>query len=233
MPPRSVKMNAAHLRVPAAGLVAEVDSGLQELSHGDDSHDCFSLSVGVRYSGGPGAEPASSAGTAARVHPAGSVVRKGYIGSCFRARAPGRAPPRGRREAGTSPRPEPRHGMREREAGRVEELALQARSPGHAVDRVARHGQADRRQVDADLVRAAGLETDTRAARAPPGARRPRSASRRPSGESVSSERRVGSRRSRPIGASMRPRRERGRPRTSARYSRSSAWRRTSPWRPS
>ena len=31
----------AHLRVPAAGLVAEMNSGLQKLSHGDDSHVCF------------------------------------------------------------------------------------------------------------------------------------------------------------------------------------------------
>ena len=29
---------ALHLRVPAAGLVAEVDSGLQQLLHGDDCH---------------------------------------------------------------------------------------------------------------------------------------------------------------------------------------------------
>src|SRR5207248_11469940 len=27
-----------HLRVPAAGLVAEMDSGLEQLSHGDDGH---------------------------------------------------------------------------------------------------------------------------------------------------------------------------------------------------
>ena len=44
---------------------------------------------------------------------------------------------------------------------------------------------------------------------------------------SVSSECRSGSLRSRPIGASIRPRRERGRPRTSARYVRSTARRRS------
>src|SRR5690606_38673988 len=31
-----------HLRVPAAGLVPEVDTGLQQLLHGDDSHVCSS-----------------------------------------------------------------------------------------------------------------------------------------------------------------------------------------------
>jgi hypothetical protein len=34
-----------HLRVPAAGLVTEVDSGLQELSHADDGHVGSFLSV--------------------------------------------------------------------------------------------------------------------------------------------------------------------------------------------
>ena len=48
-------------------------------------------------------------------------------------------------------------------------------------------------------------------------------------GVSVSSDCRVGSERSRPIAASIRPALDRGRPRTSARYSRSSRWRRTSP----
>ena len=36
---------APHLRVPAAGLVAEMDSGLQELSHADDGHGQLPLSV--------------------------------------------------------------------------------------------------------------------------------------------------------------------------------------------
>src|SRR5436190_9644023 len=47
-------------------------------------------------------------------------------------------------------------------------------------------------------------------------------------GASLSSDRRSGSRRSRPIGASIVPRRDRGRPTTSARYSRVSSRRRTS-----
>ena len=37
-PATLVEDEPAHLRVPAAGLVAKVDSGLQKLSHGDDSH---------------------------------------------------------------------------------------------------------------------------------------------------------------------------------------------------
>ena len=49
--------------------------------------------------------------------------------------------------------------MREGEAGGVEELALEAQA-GHAVDPVADDGQLDRGQVDADLVRPAGLEPD-------------------------------------------------------------------------
>ena len=38
---------ALHLRVPAAGLVAEMDPGLQQLSHGDDGHVLI-LSLGLR-----------------------------------------------------------------------------------------------------------------------------------------------------------------------------------------
>ena len=34
--PALAEDEAAHLRVPAAGLVAEVDTGLQQLSHGND-----------------------------------------------------------------------------------------------------------------------------------------------------------------------------------------------------
>src|SRR5438270_153191 len=34
---------ALHLRVPAAGLMSEVDSGLEELLHRDDGHVCVSL----------------------------------------------------------------------------------------------------------------------------------------------------------------------------------------------
>src|SRR5262249_34999091 len=37
-PPALGEDEPLHLRIPAAGLVAEVDSGLQELTHGDDGH---------------------------------------------------------------------------------------------------------------------------------------------------------------------------------------------------
>src|SRR6185295_16725086 len=53
---------APHLRIPAAGLVAEMDSGLQELTHADDRH-CRSFRL-VRWScaggdrGGTGASRA-------------------------------------------------------------------------------------------------------------------------------------------------------------------------------
>ena len=49
--------------------------------------------------------------------------------------------------------------MRKREPGGVQELALEAEA-GNAVDRVADDGQVDGREVDSDLVRAAGLEPD-------------------------------------------------------------------------
>ena len=48
--------------------------------------------------------------------------------------------------------------MREGEAGCVQELAPEAEVSGDAVDRVARDRQADRREVDADLVRPPGLQ---------------------------------------------------------------------------
>ena len=49
--------------------------------------------------------------------------------------------------------------MREREPRRVQELPPEP-VVGHAVDAVADDGQVDRGQVDADLVRPAGLEAD-------------------------------------------------------------------------
>ena len=36
-----------HLRVPAPGLVTEVDTGLQQLLHGDDGHGRASLKVAI------------------------------------------------------------------------------------------------------------------------------------------------------------------------------------------
>src|SRR5204863_109907 len=50
--------------------------------------------------------------------------------------------------------------VREREPRGVEELALEAEVAGTAVHRIARDREADRLEMDADLVRAAGLERD-------------------------------------------------------------------------
>src|SRR5918999_1432391 len=52
----------------------------------------------------------------------------------------------------------PGEGMWERQPRGVQELALEAELPGPAVHGIARHRQVDRREVDADLVRAPGLE---------------------------------------------------------------------------
>ena len=56
--------------------------------------------------------------------------------------------------------------MREREPRRVQELPAQAVQPGRAVLRIAAHGMADRQQVDADLVRAPGLQPHAQQRRA-------------------------------------------------------------------
>ena len=58
---------AAHLRVPAARLVAEVHSGLQQLLHGDDCHGDQPLSVSVVVLRPAGrTEPGQGLGTTAR-----------------------------------------------------------------------------------------------------------------------------------------------------------------------
>src|SRR5207244_3822469 len=49
----------------------------------------------------------------------------------------------------------------EREPGRVEELPLQTEITRHAVDGITGHGQVDRAEMDADLMRSAGLEANT------------------------------------------------------------------------
>ena len=54
----------AHLRVPAARLVAEMDSGLQELSHGDCHRSFLPGWLRCSCAGGGRVEPASEAGTA-------------------------------------------------------------------------------------------------------------------------------------------------------------------------
>ena len=50
--------------------------------------------------------------------------------------------------------------MHEGEPRRVQELALQAQVAFNPVDRVARDRQVDRREVDADLMRAARLQAN-------------------------------------------------------------------------
>ena len=53
-----------------------------------------------------------------------------------------------------------RQRMLERQARRVQELALEAQVAGNAVDRVARDREPDRLEVHADLVRAPRLESN-------------------------------------------------------------------------
>src|SRR5207253_10966601 len=53
-----------------------------------------------------------------------------------------------------------RDGMGERETRRMQELALEPEISCDPVDPVARNGEVDRGEVDADLVRSAGLEPD-------------------------------------------------------------------------
>ena len=223
MPPRSVKMNRLHLRVPAAGLVAEVDSGLQQLSHGDDSHVCFlsrfELSV----------QPAGLGRNRLR-EPAPPPGRVRRVGGTDGRRANERLQPRARssaaaRSAGSGDSmstASPVSGCGRRAAPRAG-TGARGRVAGDAVGRVAGDRQADRGEVDADLVRPARLEPHAQQRVLAAAARSTSKCVTASRGVSVSSERRVGSRRSRPIGASIRPARERGRPRTSARYSRSSS----------
>ena len=89
----------------------------------------------------------------------------------------------------------------------MEELPLEPEFPGTSVDGVARHRQVDRRQVDADLMRAAGLEPDPQQGVA--------------TQQLIDLE--VRQRVARRVGVerlAIVPRRDRGRPTTSARYSR-------------
>ena len=53
-----------------------------------------------------------------------------------------------------------RERVREAQPSRVQKLALEAEIAGSPVDGIAADGQVDRLEVDADLVRAAGLEPD-------------------------------------------------------------------------
>src|SRR5690606_25392482 len=60
---------ATDLRVPATGLVTEVDAALQELAHGDDCHDGVLCSVALGSHGAPGGVRGHRAGPAFSVVP--------------------------------------------------------------------------------------------------------------------------------------------------------------------
>ena len=104
--------------------------------------------------------------------------------------------------------------MRERQRGCVEELPAERRL-GHAVDGVTDDREIDRGEMDADLVHPPRLQAHLEQCVRVQATKTSKcvTASR---GDSLSSEIRVGSSRSRPIGASIRPLREAGRPRTRA-----------------
>ena len=96
------------------------------------------------------------------------------------------------------------NGWANREARGVQELAPEAEPPRRPVLRVADHRMADRLQVDADLVRTAGLEPHSKSVVRGSASATSKcvTASR---GASVSVDIRVRTRRSRPIGASIVP----------------------------
>ena len=60
MPLRAPKMIGAHLGVPAAGLVTEVDAGFQHLLHADVSHVELLETNGFVFHSGPGSSPADA-----------------------------------------------------------------------------------------------------------------------------------------------------------------------------
>ena len=159
---------ALHLRVPAARLVAEVHSGLQQLLHGDDCHGLVLSVVGIGAPAGADGTGLESAGTPVRRRRRVGGLERGMV-------AVGHSPARKRlatrrvpadanaasRSAGsgdsTSIRA-PRERVLEREPVGVEELPLEAEVARDAVDGVAGDRQLDRLEVDADLVRPPGLE---------------------------------------------------------------------------
>ena len=226
---------ALHLRIPAAGLVAEVDSGLQELTHGDDCQGSGPLSWLIGGAAGVArAEPMLRARhprpfflpgrrnwtrqSVAALRPCGAwtwpkrtclgtvpgQVRKDGARRSRRARSSAAARSGGSGDSRLDPLA--REGMVERERGGVQELPLEAEVAGDAVDGVAADRQLDRREVDADLVRPARLEPHVeqraRAEQLRDLEPRDRLARRR----RVERVPRCGRCRSRPIGASIRPR---------------------------
>ncbi len=149
-----------HLRVPATGLVAEVNAGLQQVLHGDNGHGktpSFSVSVGIppaaprRDRQNAGHRP-PRASTGSRVKNAGMVPGKGQrpCATRYASRSSG--------SGDSTVEVLRRERMLERQARGVQELPVESRR-ADTVERVADDGQADCRQVDADLVHAAGLQT--------------------------------------------------------------------------
>ena len=67
-----------------------------------------------------------------------------------------------------------RQRVREPEPPGVQELALEPEVACHAVDGIAAHREADRLEMDADLVRAPGLEPDVEQRVLAPSSPRPR-----------------------------------------------------------
>ena len=112
-----------HLRVPAAGLVAEVDSGLQELLHGDDGHEMlpswFGCSCSRRRRDGTGPSGRHHLTT----RPAGSDCRTVGVLAATRKRLSAAS------SAGSGDSTSialARERVREREPRRVQELAAEA-----------------------------------------------------------------------------------------------------------
>ena len=150
---------AAHLRVPAARLVAEVDSGLQQLPHGDDGHGTgpFLGWVAMQPAGrgrnrpGPAPPPVLVAGTEGKRRGKCSGAQSELAGALERGREVV-----GQRRLDLDPLPGER--MVEREPGARAGTAARGRGRRDAVDRVAGDRQVDRGEMDADLVRPPGLE---------------------------------------------------------------------------
>src|SRR6185295_10055743 len=90
-----------HLRVPASCLVAEVNSSLQQLLHGDDCQRDQPLSVWfrLRCSGGPGTEPGSGRGASAPPPGRWSPGSRNVTRAWYRTPPPARLRPGGRSPA--------------------------------------------------------------------------------------------------------------------------------------
>ena len=150
---------AAHVRVPAARLVAEVDSGLQQLFEACLWHVEISLVCGESPPPLPGTRPGRPVRIrvgcdGGRFEPADcsaeAALRRPRAASSAAARSAGSS------EAKLSALAARRVG--EGEPVGVQELALEAVALLAAVGRVAGQRVADRGEVGADLVGAAGLQ---------------------------------------------------------------------------